>query len=82
MKTATFTCRISPQLLTWMTKHAEETNQSRRAIIESALTQYRIEEMQKQMQTNFKRASTEAEILNLSEWGMDDYHEVVTSWKN
>jgi hypothetical protein len=75
MKTATFTSTISPQLLTWMTKHSKKTDQTRRAVIENALTKYCVEEMQKQMQTDFKRAVTDSEVSNLSEWGMDDYRD-------
>ena len=79
MKTATFTSTISPQLLTWVTKHADETNQTRRAILEKALTRYRAEAIREEMRTDFIRAAQDKETLNLSEWGMDDYAELVTS---
>ncbi|MFT7507126.1 MAG: putative transcriptional regulator [Acidimicrobiales bacterium] len=79
MKTSTFTSTISPQLLTWMTKHASATKQTRRAILEEALTKYRAEEIRKQMQSDFKRTTKDKQTLDLSEWGMDDYHEIVTS---
>ena len=79
MKTATFTSTISPQLLSWMAKYSEETNQTRRDILEKALVNYRAEEIREQMRSDFKRASKDAETLSLSEWGMDDYNELVTS---
>ena len=79
MKTATFTSTISPQLLTWVTKYANETNQTRRAILESALTKYRAEAVREQMRADFRRSSKDKEILSLSEWGMDDYSELVNS---
>lgn len=79
MKTATFTSTISPQLLTWMKKYSTQTKQTRRVILEKALTQYRAEEIREQMRADFKRASEDEQTLNLSEWGMDDYHNIVTS---
>lgn len=79
MKTATFTSTISPQLLHWMKEYADKTKQTRRTILENALTQYKEEEICKQMRSDFKRASADTETLNLTEWGMDDYNELVTS---
>lgn len=79
MKTTTFTSTISPQLLSWVTKHASETNQTRRAILEDALVKYRAEAVREQMRADFKRVSDDIELINLSEWGMDDYHDIVSS---
>jgi len=79
MKTTTFTSTISPQLLTWMTEYATETKQTRRIVLENALTAYRTDETRKQMQADFKRASQDTETLNLAEWGMEDYLDIVNS---
>ena len=62
MKTTTFTSTISPQLLTWVTKHAKETKQTRRTILENALTKYRSEAVREQMRADFKRASQDKEM--------------------
>jgi hypothetical protein len=78
MKTTTFTSTISPHLLSWVSKHAQETKKTRRLILEEALTKYRAEEIRQKMKTDFTRASKDKEILDLSEWGMDDYHKIVT----
>ena len=79
MKTTTFTSTISPQLLSWVAKHAEETKKTRRLILEEALIKYRAEEIREKMKTDFVRVSEDEEVLDLSEWGMDDYHSIVTS---
>jgi hypothetical protein len=79
MKTATFTSTISPQLLSWMTKHAKETKKTRRVILEEAITKYRTEEVRLKMKADFVRVSKDKEVLDLTEWGMDDYHSIVTS---
>ena len=79
MKTATFTSTISPQLLNWMKEYADQTNQTRRAILENALTQYKKEEIRQKMRADFKRAAADKETIDLSEWGMEDYNEMVTS---
>jgi len=79
MKTATFTSTISPQLLNWMKEYADQTNQTRRTILENALTQYKEEEIRQKMQADFKQATADIETLDLSEWGMDDYSEIVAS---
>lgn len=79
MKTATFTTTISPQLLTWMSDYAGKTKRTRRAILEEALIKYRADEIKNQMKADFKRAAQDEETLNLSEWGMDDYHKIVNS---
>ena len=79
MKTATFTTTISPQLLTWVTDYAGKTKQTRRAVLEEALTKYRSDQIRNQMKDDFKRASQDKEILSLTEWGMDDYHKIINS---
>jgi hypothetical protein len=79
MKTATFTSTISPQLLSWMAKHAKETKKTRRLILEEALTKYRTEEVRLKMKADFVRVSKDKEVLDLTEWGMNDYHNIVTS---
>ena len=79
MKTATFTSTISPQLLNWMKEYSQKTNQTRRTILENALTQYKEEEIRQKMRADFKRASADKETVDLSEWGMDDYNKIVTS---
>jgi hypothetical protein len=45
----------------------------------STPTQHKEKQILEKMQDDFKRASEDKEILDLSEWGMDDYNEIVTS---
>jgi predicted transcriptional regulator len=79
MKTTTFTTTISPHLLGWMNDYAAKTKRTRRAVLEDALTKYRAEEIRERMRTDFAQVTKDAEILQLSEWGMDDYHKIVSS---
>jgi predicted transcriptional regulator len=79
MKTTTFTSTLSPQLLDWVTTHAKATKQTRRNILEAALTKYRAETIRQKMQADFQLASKDSETLELSEWGIDDYQEIVNS---
>jgi len=79
MKTTVFTTTISSPLLNWMNDYATETNRTRRAVLEDALVRYKETEIRERMKADFKRATKDVEILNLTEWGMDDYHEIVNS---
>ena len=79
MKTTTFTSTISPQLLSWVTEHAKATQKTRRDILETALEKYKIEEIKRGMREDFKRASKDPDVLEMTEWGMDDYYNIVTS---
>lgn len=79
MNTTTLTSTISPQLLSWVTKHVNETHQTRRMILENALTKYRENAVRLQMQADFKRTAEDEELFSLSEWGMDEYREIVSS---
>lgn len=79
MKTTTFTSTISPQLLSWVTNYANQTKKTRRDVLEEALNKYRTDEIRQRMQADFKRASKDKQTIELAEWGMDDYHEILTS---
>ncbi len=79
MKISVFTTTISSPLLNWMNDYAVETNRTRRAVLEDALVRYKETEIRERMKADFKRAKKDVEILNLTEWGMDDYHKIVNS---
>jgi hypothetical protein len=72
-----FTSTISPELLTWLTTRAKQTKQTRRQLLEEALIKYRKDIKKESMQKGFKRASKDISIVELAEWGMEDYLRIV-----
>lgn len=79
MKTTTsFTSTISPELISWVDKRARAQKRTRRVILEEAIKTYRREAMQKVMKEGFERAALDADMIELAEWGIDDYSQIVT----
>jgi len=76
MKTETFTSTISPQLNQWLTEHAKATSRTRRAVLEDALETYRRQQTKDLMKADFVRAAIDHGIIDLAEWGMDDYQKL------
>lgn len=78
MKTTTsFTSTISPKLIKWVDNRAKSQNKTRRAILEEALENYQRDAMKNVMRKGFERAAHDADMLELVEWGMGDYKQVV-----
>jgi len=75
--TASFTSTISPELIAWVDKRARSQKRTRRSILEEALKGYQREAMKNILKEGFERASRDADILELVEWGMNDYHQIV-----
>ena len=75
--TASFTSTISPELIAWVDKRARTQKRTRRAVLEEALKNYQREAMRNVLKDGFARASRDADMLELAEWGMDDYREIV-----
>jgi oligoendopeptidase F len=76
MKTATFTSTIAPELITWVDSRAKAEKRTRRAVLEDALKTYQRTLVQKHMRDGFMRAAKD-DVLELAEWGMEDYTRVV-----
>lgn len=79
MKTDTFTSTISPRLNSWLAEHAKATSRTRRAVLEDALEQYRVEATKARMRADFAMASGDPDTLDTAEWGMDDYRDLTKS---
>ena len=78
MKTTTsFTSTISPELITWVDKRARSQKRTRRAILEEALKSYQRDAVRNILKEGFARAARDADLLELVEWGMDDYKRLV-----
>jgi len=77
MKTAVFTSTIAPELIKWVDSRARVEKRTRRAVLEDALKQYQKEITRKSLREGFTRAAQDPDMLELAEWGMDDYVGVV-----
>ena len=75
--TATFTSTISPELIAWVDSRAEAEKRTRRSILEEALRSYQREMMRSVLKAGFARAATDADLLELAEWGMNDYAQII-----
>jgi len=75
--TMSFTSTISPELIAWVDSRARTQKRTRRAILEEALKSYQRDAMKNFLKEGFARAAHDADMLELVEWGMDDYKQVV-----
>ena len=80
MKTTTsFTSTISPELIAWVDKRARDQKRTRRAVLEDALKNYQRDATRNVLKEGFARAAHDADMLELVEWGMDDYKRLVSN---
>ena len=75
--TATFTSTFSPQLMAWVDRVAQKKKQTRRAILEEAVSRYQRELARESLKKGFECAIADADMLELAEWGMDDYQNLL-----
>ncbi len=75
--TVSFTSTISPRLIAWVDKRAKSEKKTRRTILEEALEHYQRDAVKKSMRAGFERAASDAEMIELAEWGMSDYKQIV-----
>jgi len=76
--TASFTSTISPALIAWVDKRARTQKRTRRVILEEAIKSYQREATKSTMKAGFGKAAKDADMLELVEWGMDDYKRLVS----
>ena len=76
--TASFTSTISPELIAWVDKRARSQKRTRRSVLEEALKSYQREAVKNLMKEGFARAARDTDMLELVEWGMDDYKLLVS----
>lgn len=78
MKTTTsFTSTISPELIAWVDKRARMQKRTRRAVLEEALKNYQRMATKDILKEGFARAARDADMIELAEWGMDDYTRIL-----
>jgi len=75
--TASFTSTISPELIAWIDKRARTQKRTRRVVLEEAIKSYQREAMKNILKKGFQRASHDMNMIELVEWGMDDYKRLV-----
>ena len=73
MNTTTFTSTINPDSLAWATNYAEQTNKTRREVLEEALEDHRTKKIKSMLKESFVRAAQDMSQTEMAEWGMDDY---------
>lgn len=78
MKTRTFTSTIEPDLIEWIDKRARAEKKTRRAVLEEAVRRYKHEATSKTLKEGFVRAACNLDVIELAEWGMDDYVEMTS----
>lgn len=75
--TTSFTSTISLELIAWIDKRARVEKRTRRAVLEEAVKTYQRESMKRSLQEGFAHAARDAEMIEMVEWGMDDYRRLV-----
>ncbi len=75
--TISFTSTISPEIIAWIDKRARAEKRTRRAILEEAVKTYRRDAARRSIKEGFERAARDEGLLELVEWGMDDYNRLV-----
>lgn len=75
--TATFTSTIAPEIIAWVDKMARAKKKTRRAILEEAVLTYKRDLSRESLLQGFKRAANDPDMVELAEWGMEDYARVL-----
>lgn len=76
--TLTFTSTISPKLIAWVDKRARAKKLTRRAILEEAIRRYQRDSASEVLKEGFARAAQDPDMLELAEWGMNDYAQMIS----
>lgn len=74
-KAVVFTNKLTPRLMDWVNSYSKEKGITKRELIEEALEEYQEKIIKEKMAESFKRAAKDPEMLEMAEWGMDDYAE-------
>lgn len=77
MKTVAFTSTISPELISWLDKRARLEKRTRRSLLEEALKRYQRDVTRMQLKEGFARAAHDTDLIEMAEWGIDDYCNIV-----
>lgn len=80
MKTQTFTSTIAPEVLEWVDRRARAKKTTRRAILEEAVLTYKRDLGRESLIEGFKKAAKDQDMIELAEWGMEDYSRVLKTF--
>ena len=69
MATTVFTSTISPGLNRWIDAQAKREKCTRREVLEEAIVAFK----RAKMREGFLRAAKDKDIVEMAEWGMDEY---------
>jgi len=72
-KTALFTSTLDKGLLTFLNTQAKKRKQTRRALLENIISEYK----GRYIKNAFSRLSNDADILDNAEWGMNDFSAII-----
>ena len=75
--TTSFTSTISPELIAWIDKRALIEKRTRRSVLEEAVKSYQRYTTRNSLKEGFERAARDSDILELVEWGMKDYQQLI-----
>ena len=77
--TITFTSTLSAALMAWLKDYAGKRETTKRAILEEALEQLKIDSKRKEYEKGYSRMAKDPDVLEWAEWGMADYHKQLKS---
>jgi len=78
--TTTFTSTISPELIQWIDSVAKAGKRTRRAVLEEAVRNYKREMTRAYLRKGFERIANDSNIIEMAEWGMQDYAKMLDSF--
>lgn len=72
-KVKVFTSTIAPDIFSWIDDFSKKEQRTKRDIFEQAILEYREKIKKEKMIEGFKKISQNKDIVEMTEWGMDDY---------
>ena len=75
--TVTFTSTMSPELMRWVDSIAKAKKRTRRAVLEEALRKYRHALESEKLRKDFESIANDPDIIEMAEWGMSDYAQML-----
>ena len=74
-KTTTYTSTLPNMVMEEVVEYAKKKNISKNKVIEIALKKLLDEEIRNELIESFKKIADDPDIMEMAEWGMDDYAE-------
>ncbi len=71
--TTTFTSTMSPELMQWVDGVAKAKKLTRRSVLEEAIRTYKHKVVSEKLRKDFESIANDPDIVEMAEWGMEDY---------